>query len=97
MHVVMTLNTDSVRSEKKIFKFLFQDNKNFPIENVDKAAKYLATKTFESLNEMFTASQQIQVLHYIWYFLKFSVIVILMNKNKIKITNSSSINFKHDN
>ncbi len=31
------------------------------MEDVDKAAKYLATKTFESLNEMFTASQQIQV------------------------------------
>ena len=33
----------------------------FPLEDLDKAAKYLAAKTFESLNEMFTASQQIQV------------------------------------
>jgi DNA-directed RNA polymerase len=37
------------------------DLKGFPPAEVDKAAKYLAKKTFESLNEMFTASQQIQV------------------------------------
>jgi len=39
----------------------FQDKPKFPLADVDKASKYLATKTFESLNEMFTASQQIQV------------------------------------
>jgi len=38
-----------------------KDLKDFPAEEVDKAAKYLAKMTFESLNEMFTASQQIQV------------------------------------
>ena len=33
---------------------------DFPVELVDQASKYLSTKTFESLNEMFTASQEIQ-------------------------------------
>lgn len=33
---------------------------NFPQESKEIASKYLAKKTFESLNEMFTASQEIQ-------------------------------------
>jgi len=33
---------------------------DFPVELVDQASKYLSAKTFESLNEMFTASQEIQ-------------------------------------
>jgi len=32
----------------------------FPLDMVDHASKYLTQKTFESLNEMFTASQEIQ-------------------------------------
>lgn len=36
-------------------------NSAFPLEQVDPASKYLAKKTFESLNELFTASQEIQV------------------------------------
>lgn len=44
-----------------ILRHFFQDKPKFPLADVDKASKYLASKTFESLNEMFTASQQIQV------------------------------------
>jgi DNA-directed RNA polymerase len=36
------------------------DFSEFPAEHVDASSKYLAKKTFESLNEMFTASQEIQ-------------------------------------
>lgn len=37
-----------------------EDNPAFPVEHVESASKYLADKTFESLNEMFEASQEIQ-------------------------------------
>ena len=37
-----------------------KDLEDFPLEEVDKASAYLAGKTFESLNEMFRASQEIQ-------------------------------------
>ncbi len=37
-----------------------KDKEEFPVERVEEASKYLADKTFESLNEMFTASQKIQ-------------------------------------
>lgn len=37
-----------------------KDTDDFPLELVDQASKYLSSKTFESLNEMFTASQEIQ-------------------------------------
>lgn len=37
-----------------------KDTEDFPVELVDTASKYLSYKTFESLNEMFTASQEIQ-------------------------------------
>lgn len=37
-----------------------KDIEAFPRDHVDTSSKYLARKTFESLNEMFTASQEIQ-------------------------------------
>merc|ERR1712025_771997 len=37
-----------------------KDIDDFPLSQVDPASKYLAHKTFESLNELFTASQEIQ-------------------------------------
>ena len=37
-----------------------EDLDDFPQEMREVASKYLAKKTFESLNEMFTASQEIQ-------------------------------------
>jgi DNA-directed RNA polymerase len=37
-----------------------QDIDEFPASNVDAGSKYLAKKTFESLNDMFEASQEIQ-------------------------------------
>ena len=37
-----------------------KDIDEFPPHMVDQASKYLANKTFESLNEMFTSSQEIQ-------------------------------------
>ncbi len=37
-----------------------KDNERFPLEEVDEASRYLAKKTFESLNEMFHASKKIQ-------------------------------------
>eukprot|EP00092_Neocalanus_flemingeri_P017911 GFUD01019377.1.p1 GENE.GFUD01019377.1~~GFUD01019377.1.p1 ORF type:complete len:1482 (+),score=337.24 GFUD01019377.1:704-5149(+) len=37
-----------------------KDTDDFPVELIDQAGKYLSLKTFESLNEMFTASQLIQ-------------------------------------
>jgi DNA-directed RNA polymerase len=40
--------------------FCFCAFSEFPKEHVDASSKYLARKTFESLNEMFTASQEIQ-------------------------------------
>ena len=38
-----------------------KDIEEFPPDYWDQASKYLAKKTFESLNELFTASQEIQV------------------------------------
>ena len=40
-----------------IFSLAFSD---FPAEYVTPGSKYLSAKTFESLNELFTASQEIQ-------------------------------------
>ena len=37
-----------------------KDIEDFPSASVDEAAKYLAAKTFESLNELFQSSQEIQ-------------------------------------
>jgi len=37
-----------------------KNTEDFPVALVDQASKYLSNKTFESLNEMFTASQEIQ-------------------------------------
>ena len=37
-----------------------KDIDDFPMDRLDEASKYLAKKTFESLNELFTASQDIQ-------------------------------------
>jgi len=37
-----------------------KDLPDYPMDHVDLASKYLSHKTFESLNEMFTASQEIQ-------------------------------------
>jgi len=37
-----------------------KDTDDFPVSLVEPASKYLAHKTFESLNELFTASQEIQ-------------------------------------
>ncbi|XP_040581681.1 DNA-directed RNA polymerase, mitochondrial [Lepeophtheirus salmonis] len=38
-----------------------KDIEDFPSEYVEEASKYLAVKTFDSLNELFTASQEIQL------------------------------------
>ncbi|QQP56671.1 DNA-directed RNA polymerase [Caligus rogercresseyi] len=38
-----------------------KDIEEFPVENVEEGSKYLALKTFDSLNELFTASQEIQL------------------------------------
>lgn len=37
-----------------------KNTEDFPVDLVNQGSKYLANKTFESLNEMFTASQEIQ-------------------------------------
>ena len=37
-----------------------KDIEDFPAARVDEASKYLADKTFKSLNELFQASQEIQ-------------------------------------
>ena len=37
-----------------------KDIREFPIDSIDDASKYVASKTFDSLNEVFESSQRIQ-------------------------------------